>query len=482
MISSSSNAFLSLFGWTFVPDFATGKILGLLAQYNLIKPYAPGSPQHRRNYAYTFAFVVLGYLLYTMVQSARAMPPNFYQILGVSPDVDDNGLKIAFRQFAKRNHPDRPGVGIEGAELFMKVRDVFEALKDPVKRFAYDRFGPDVLHWTHCKTPREFLRQGLMQSSGYHIISGAALLFWSAIGRPSPVAFWRYLLFASLFAAELSLLLAPSPAVASLNNPTSSTFLGTLSALFPSPAQVNSPTILHILFPQRITQQHVLFLHQLFMFLSVALSRVAPQLFPPEDNPQTEAAILERTKALASLADRETSIMLHTDLRSILPSHKTPHDASLARPQPVSPRDAELLINELSQEMEDLIIEANIKKDAGPLRSAWEAAVRRVTSRGTPNKILSEGSGFTSSHNTSPSKPRNFWESENADTDTGVEDSIVIVGISDSVAEIGARGETVIEAGDLPSPRPSPPPPPPPAAPGLQRKGSSFVRARSISY
>ena len=56
------------------------------------------------------------------------------------PDADDNTLKIAFRHFAKRNHPDRPEVGEEGAELFRVVRDAFEALRDPVVRFAYDRY------------------------------------------------------------------------------------------------------------------------------------------------------------------------------------------------------------------------------------------------------------------------------------------------------------------------------------------------------
>src|ERR1700734_19876 len=55
--------------------------------------------------------------------------------------------------------------------------------------FAMCRFGPDVLTWTQCTTTREYLRHGLMQSSGYHIVTGAGLLFFSAIGKPSPVAF-----------------------------------------------------------------------------------------------------------------------------------------------------------------------------------------------------------------------------------------------------------------------------------------------------
>jgi len=47
----------------------------------------------------TFAFVVLGYLLYNMVQSARTIEPSFYQILGVSPNADETELKLAFTQF-----------------------------------------------------------------------------------------------------------------------------------------------------------------------------------------------------------------------------------------------------------------------------------------------------------------------------------------------------------------------------------------------
>jgi len=136
----SFNLFSSLLGWTFVPDFATKHLLNFVYKSSIpiVQPQL-GSRQHRKHYAVTFAFVILGYLGYTLIQSARAMPPNFYQILGVPSDVGENGLKLAFRAFAKRYHPDRPGVGREGEEFFMYVRDAFEALKDPVVRVAYDR-------------------------------------------------------------------------------------------------------------------------------------------------------------------------------------------------------------------------------------------------------------------------------------------------------------------------------------------------------
>jgi len=55
----------------------------------------------------------------------------------VGPDADESQLKLAFRNFARKNHPDK--VGRQGEELFMIVRDAYESLKHPVKRFAYDR-------------------------------------------------------------------------------------------------------------------------------------------------------------------------------------------------------------------------------------------------------------------------------------------------------------------------------------------------------
>lgn len=142
MFSGSSNILFSLFGWSFIPDFATRQILNFIyfkSPIRITTAPTPGSLQHRKHYAITFAFVILTYLTYTLVQAARTMQPSFYQILGVPPNVDENGLKLAFRAFVKRNHPDRPEVGKEGEALFMAVRDAFEALKDPVVRFAYDR-------------------------------------------------------------------------------------------------------------------------------------------------------------------------------------------------------------------------------------------------------------------------------------------------------------------------------------------------------
>ncbi|KAF9556248.1 hypothetical protein CPC08DRAFT_670121 [Agrocybe pediades] len=462
----TTSLFVSLFGWTFIPDFATKHLLNFLYFRSPIRVFTVpqlGSVQHRKHYAITFAFVIFSYLGYTLFQSARAMPPSFYQILGVPPDVDENGLKIAFRAFAKRYHPDRPGVGEGGAEMFMYVRDAYEALKDPVVRFAYDRFGPDVVGWRQtCKTTRDFMQRGLMVSSGYHIVTGIALLFWSAIGRPSVVSFWRYVLFAALFAGELSFILSPFPAVSSAVVPPSSSFFSSfysnssvatdavsLSAIIPA------TTFLEKIFPTRVPYQHILFLHQLFMFLSVALSRVVPQfifLLSEDENPDSkpldavERAIWERLYGTLAIADREASIILHTIFRSITPSLSPSstqpyHDPTLARMHPLTPAQTAQVLEKLTPEMRNLVLEANIKNQtAGPVANAWDAALRRATEALLPganndnDAVTQDAASQTKTRAppaavAAPKRAKNFWEKDVAEADdivTLIEDGPVL--------------------------------------------------------
>jgi DnaJ domain len=141
-LSPMSRTILIYVGWFFLPNWATGVTVVL---YNRIVSYfnpnytppIRGSPQSMSQWRYCYAFVMLSYLVTTTVHSCWAMPSNFYEILGVGPDADDQALKLAFRTFARKNHPDR--VGPQGAPLFIAVRDAYEALNQPVKRFAYDR-------------------------------------------------------------------------------------------------------------------------------------------------------------------------------------------------------------------------------------------------------------------------------------------------------------------------------------------------------
>ena len=128
-------------GWAYLPNLLTRQLLSLLhAIYPRLfgtPPPAPSTPAYQRHARLTYLAVVLGYLAYTFYDAAAAVEPNYYQMLGVAATADEGSLKAAFRQFARRHHPDR--VGPQGERVFIQVRDAYEALKSPVKRFAYDR-------------------------------------------------------------------------------------------------------------------------------------------------------------------------------------------------------------------------------------------------------------------------------------------------------------------------------------------------------
>ncbi|KAB2872770.1 MAG: molecular chaperone DnaJ [Bauldia sp.] len=66
---------------------------------------------------------------------------DFYDVLGVQRDCDEKALKASFRKLAMQFHPDRNGGNPEFELKFKEVNEAYEALRDPQKRAAYDRFG-----------------------------------------------------------------------------------------------------------------------------------------------------------------------------------------------------------------------------------------------------------------------------------------------------------------------------------------------------
>jgi molecular chaperone DnaJ len=66
---------------------------------------------------------------------------DYYEVLGVPRDADEDAIKKAFRKLAMKHHPDRNPGDKAAEEKFKECKEAYEVLTDAQKRAAYDRFG-----------------------------------------------------------------------------------------------------------------------------------------------------------------------------------------------------------------------------------------------------------------------------------------------------------------------------------------------------
>ena len=73
------------------------------------------------------------------------MPREYYEVLGVPRDADDQALKKAYRKLAMEHHPDRNPGDAKAEARFKEVSEAYDVLSDSQKRATYDRFGHEGL-------------------------------------------------------------------------------------------------------------------------------------------------------------------------------------------------------------------------------------------------------------------------------------------------------------------------------------------------
>lgn len=66
---------------------------------------------------------------------------DYYELLGVGREASAEEIKKAYRKKAVQYHPDKNKGDAQAEEMFKKVSEAYEVLKNPEKKAAYDRYG-----------------------------------------------------------------------------------------------------------------------------------------------------------------------------------------------------------------------------------------------------------------------------------------------------------------------------------------------------
>lgn len=66
---------------------------------------------------------------------------DYYDVLGVDRNADEETIKKAYRKLAMKHHPDRNDGDTKSEDKFKEAKEAYEILTDANKRAAYDQFG-----------------------------------------------------------------------------------------------------------------------------------------------------------------------------------------------------------------------------------------------------------------------------------------------------------------------------------------------------
>lgn len=99
--------------------------------------------------------------------------PDYYGVLGVGRDADDETIRLAYRRLARRYHPDIAGTGSD--ELMRTINAAYDVLGDVERRRRYDASRGWAVAAAAPSAPPAKPRLGTVRVSGGHLRRVATL-------------------------------------------------------------------------------------------------------------------------------------------------------------------------------------------------------------------------------------------------------------------------------------------------------------------
>ena len=72
---------------------------------------------------------------------------DYYKILGVERNANEEDIKRAYRQLALKYHPDKNPGDKQAESRFKEINEAYDVLGDPAKRSKYDQLGSSYRAW-----------------------------------------------------------------------------------------------------------------------------------------------------------------------------------------------------------------------------------------------------------------------------------------------------------------------------------------------
>lgn len=198
-------------------------------------------------------------------------------------------------------HPDKASGSDRDAieTIYVHLKVARDTLVDPAKRFAYDRFGPDILDWQQCKVLKDYVLTGVRKVAVYYVGTASALVLASTFGYLRSGTTWRYLVLAAMFVMEMHVLTRPE-------------FPALLTAI------VNPVLVVTRLRQPYLPFQGLSLLKKLAITFFIALSQLERLLKPLAPQALTGDSVapheLDRLDALTRATEQEVSRILGLEL------------------------------------------------------------------------------------------------------------------------------------------------------------------------